>query len=104
MAFKDFLQQDIDNVFFNTEEFAEPHMINGRSVNVVIDTDKAEKLASSGALGINVRVIVYYAKTGEFSRKPKIEDVQDFDDGYYQVADVQEENGAYVITLRGSES
>lgn len=104
MAFKDYLQADIDNVFFNTDEFAEPHMINGSSVNIVIDNERSERLGSTGTVGIFGTVIVYYVKASDLPSKPKIGDVQDFDDAYYQVADAKEELGVYEIILRGSES
>lgn len=79
-------------------------MINGSSVNIVIDNERSEKMASSGVLGVYSGVIVYSVKTQDFSKKPKIGDVQDFDDEYYQVVDVKEDLGVYEIILRGSES
>lgn len=104
MGFKEQIQSDIDNVFFNSNEFAEPHMINGSSANIVKDDDKAEKLGSSGAVGVFGTIIVYYVKASDLPVRPKIGDVQDFDDDYYQVVDVKEDFGVYEITLRGSES
>ncbi|HYE80872.1 MAG TPA: hypothetical protein VEG39_01760 [Clostridia bacterium] len=103
MTLKESLQQDLDAVFFNTDEFAEPHMISGRSVNIVVDNERSEKLASSAAVGVFGSIIVYYAKVTDFDNKPKIGDVQDFDNGYYQVVDVKEDLGVYEIILRGSE-
>ena len=104
MAFKDYLQQDIDNVFFNTDEFAEPHNINGRSVNIIKDDDKAERLGNSGTVGVFGSIIVYYVKASDLPNKPKIGDIQDFDDVFYEVVEVKEEFGVYEIILRGSES
>lgn len=101
--FKDIVASDM-SVFFNVDEFAEPHLINGSSVNIVVDNERSEKLGSSGTVGIFGSIIVYYVKASDLPSKPKIGDVQDFDDVYYEVTEAKEELGVYEIILRGSES
>ena len=40
MGFKEQFLDDLDSVFFNSEEFAETHTINGAEVDIVVDNDK----------------------------------------------------------------
>ena len=46
-SFKDLLQQDIDNVFLNDDEFAEKHKINGKLANIIIDDDELMEISSA---------------------------------------------------------
>jgi hypothetical protein len=39
MGLKDVIAEDVDSVFFNTEEFAEEAIIDGKSVPIIIDND-----------------------------------------------------------------
>ncbi|MGL4566923.1 MAG: hypothetical protein ACRCU6_00175 [Fusobacteriaceae bacterium] len=50
MSFKNFLEKDIDNTFFNLDEFAEEIEINGEFVKCVLDyrTDVGSKAESDG--------------------------------------------------------
>ena len=43
MDFKEILQDDINNAFLDSSEFAEVHNLNGQEVNIVID-DNTEYL------------------------------------------------------------
>lgn len=45
MSFKDQLNQDIQTVFLNTDEFAELHSINGKEIGCIVDSvDKNESM------------------------------------------------------------
>ena len=39
MTFKEQVKADIDNVFFNTDEFAETVVIDGKPVPIILDND-----------------------------------------------------------------
>jgi len=39
MGFKDQVAADVDNVFFQTDEFAETAIVDGKPVPIVIDND-----------------------------------------------------------------
>ena len=51
MNFKDQLVQDLD-VFFNLEEFAEFHRVEGVKIAVVVDNDQLNKLKKGQILGV----------------------------------------------------
>ena len=43
MNFKEMIHKDLRHVFFNTNEFAEQHTLNGISVEVIIDNDRLKE-------------------------------------------------------------
>lgn len=52
MNFKDQLQQDLDDVFLNVDDFAEIHRVEGREISVVVDNDQLNKLKQGQILGL----------------------------------------------------
>ena len=52
MSFKDMIRNDLDTVFFNPDEFAEPHRVEGAKIDVVVDNDQLNKLKKGQILGL----------------------------------------------------
>lgn len=52
MSFKDQILKDLDNVFFNLDEFAEMHRVEGAHIAVVVDNDQLNKLKKGQILGL----------------------------------------------------
>lgn len=52
MSFKEQIQKDLDNVFFNLDEFGEVHRIEGVEIAVVIDSDQLNELKKGQILGL----------------------------------------------------
>jgi len=52
MNFKDILENDIQNIFLNLEEFGETHNLNGTDVICVTDEDSFQEKEISGKLTI----------------------------------------------------
>lgn len=48
MSFKDQIKQDLSDIFLNLDEFADLHLIEGKEVPVVIDSDIMAKLSKIG--------------------------------------------------------
>ena len=44
MTFKEQIQQDLDTVFLNLDEFAELRRVEGKQIPVVVDNDQLVKL------------------------------------------------------------
>lgn len=97
--FKDFLQQDL-GTFFNLDEFAEPHNIDGRILNIIVDNDRLMHRSKVEYEGVIVGDILYFAKAEDFPRKPKPDDIQTFDNVPCQVYDVREDMGMLEIILK----
>ena len=52
MTFKEQIATDIDNVFFNSSEFAENIVIDGLSVPVIVDDDALQGMSDLYAMGL----------------------------------------------------
>ena len=52
MSFKEQLQQDLDDVFLNLDDFAELHRVEGKQIAVVVDNDQLNKLKQGQILGL----------------------------------------------------
>ena len=52
MTFKEQIQQDLDTVFLNLDEFAELHRVEGKQIPVVVDNDQLVKLKQGQILGL----------------------------------------------------
>lgn len=52
MSFKNMIQNDLNTVFFNLDEFAEHHRVEGAKIAVVVDNDQLNKLKKGQILGL----------------------------------------------------
>jgi len=68
MSFKEQIAKDLDNVFLNTDEFAELHRIEGREIAVVIDDDRRKKLKQGQILGLVEADMLIMGKTADFPK------------------------------------
>ena len=100
-VFKDFLQEDIDSTFFNTDEFAEIHSINNNDTLIIIGDIKMQEYYNrfQSLNELYEKFILFYVKKIDLGFLPKLNSNIFFDGELYQVANVSEENEVYVITL-----
>ena len=101
MNFKKMLAQDIDAVFFNENEFADWHDINGDRICCHIDldlTDQSENLFE----GVYRNSVTLYLKSGSLVRRPVENEPMYVDDRMYFVRSVSDEMGAWVVVLEAS--
>lgn len=108
-TFKDFADEDIDDVFFCLDEFAETHNIDGEDMPVVIEADKISERAShweGGAkqnfdTGLYNSTLTLYVKAEDYGKKPKVGKVLNFDKGavQYRVLTWREDAGVYLMTV-----
>lgn len=97
---KDLLVSDLD-VFVNSDEFAEPHLIDGRTINVIVDNEHLINRSKKEYDGITVGEILYFVKVSEYGpKKPRARDAQTFDGRLLYIFDVRgEDTGMYEIIL-----
>lgn len=100
MSLKDIIKADIKTVFFNDDEFAEDHNIDGRKVSVVVDNETLKKRNQKEYDGILQADILYFIKDEDVNRKPVVGQVQRFDGKIYSVFDVKYDSGVYEIILQ----
>lgn len=66
MSFKEQIQQDLDTVFFNLDEFAELHRVEGAEITVVVDSDQLNKLKKGQILGLIEADMLLMGRTSDF--------------------------------------
>jgi hypothetical protein len=71
MDFKDALAADIDKVFFDTNEFAENAMIDGKSVPIVLDDDALQGKSDVYAMGLADGERLIFIKEKDLRRLPQ---------------------------------
>ena len=100
MSFRDMVQADLHNVFFNVEEFAEEHTINGKKMLCVIDQDENAASSVQSVMGVYVANRRIYVKESDMKVLPKEGLQLRLDDRMYFVTDARLEMGAVVIELQ----
>lgn len=92
--FKKYLQKDLD-IFFNVDEMATTHNINGEELEVIVDDEGL--MESKIKYGDTFQAdLLFYVKKTDID-EPMIEEHIDFDNGTYLVKDVGNEDGMYKI-------
>jgi hypothetical protein len=71
MDFKDAVAADIDNVFFETGEFAENAMIGGRSVPIILDDDALQGKSDVYAMGLAEGERLIFIREKDLRRLPQ---------------------------------
>lgn len=106
MSFKDFLQEDIDTVFFNVDEFSEIHLIDDIPMPIVIDEDELEEYKNrrdGDYEGFHRASVLFYVKKDDIGDKPAVNSVLELDDRTYLVLASSDENGIIKIVLEWNE-
>ncbi len=106
-SFKEQLEKDFDNTFFNLNEFAEFHDVDGKKVPIVVDNDtllqiNLGKNADTDGIFQDNRMFFILKKYLDY--EPAIGQIMEFDRETFQVGNVLEDFGGYTIILRGIES
>lgn len=104
-SFKEQLEKDFAQSFFNPAEFAEPHMINGKETLVVVDNETLLELnlgKTSDTDGIFRDDKMFFIQKKDMVPPPAIDQIVDFDGELLPIGQVLEDYGGYTIILRGN--
>ena len=71
MTFKDAVAADIDNVFFETKEFAENVIIDGNSIPIILDSDALQGMSELYAMGLAEGEQFIFIKEKDMNRLPQ---------------------------------
>lgn len=107
MTFKEIAADDINDVFFDDDEFSSYHMIDGKKMRIVMDENELIERSAhweGGAkqsfdTGLYKAQRLFYVPAADFGPRPKIGKLVLLDDKPYVVADCTEESGVYAITI-----
>ena len=105
-AFKAQLQTDLENVWFNTDEFCDMHTVDGVSMHVLFDKYELDKNDDSTTKtkvrteGIYLDQLLIFVPVSEFGPKPRTGRTIVLDGKKsYRVNDVLTEDGLYRMEL-----
>ncbi len=101
LSFKEQINEDL-NTFFDINEFAERHYIDGVIKTVVVDNETLKKRIQKEYDGILQADLLYFIKSYDVQKEIKVGDVQNFDGSVYKVFDVKYDSGMYEIILQGA--
>jgi len=105
-TFKEQLEKDFHDTFFNLEEFAELHRVEGKEIPVVVDNETLLQLnlgKTAYSDGIFTDNIMFFVQREYLDYEPVIGQVMEFDGVTYPVDNVLSDTGGYTIILRGNE-
>lgn len=105
-SFKEQLEKDMDSTFFNLDEFAENHNIDGKEIPVVVDNDRIIELSLGKMVetrGIFTDDILFFVQKKYLDYEPCAGQHMSFDGRIYPISDVKEDFGGYTIILSGNQ-
>ena len=105
MTFKEAIASDVHEVFLNTEEFSDTHLVNGVPMACQEDSNEQierEKRMSQNMDGIYLNQKLIYVAASDYGPLPKQGTIIRLDKRSYTVADAIEEDGVYSITLEAT--
>lgn len=108
MNFKESLEKDLSSVFFNANEFAEKHELEGKELDLVVESNLGgvkgygkDQLSASQEVYSNFKTI--YVKSPDFY-VPKVDSTLELDGKEYYVEEASEEMGVIRIVISAYES
>lgn len=105
--FKDAVNSDINSVFINALEFAEPHNINGKLINCVVDDDVLEERLSRTNQeyfdGVFKSRRLVFIEKDQLPHTPVVGELFRLDGHRYTVVNVAENMGVLDITIESNE-
>ena len=102
--FKEGILSDIENVFLNSEEFGEEHVIDGRKMTVTLDGIerlRKEQLQSKNQVNeaLSYHRLILYVSREDYGRMPQVGKMMQLDGISFKITDCIHEDGMYSISL-----
>lgn len=103
MTFKEQIAEDIENIFFNIDEFGTIHKINEIEYTIVVDNQALlERQLKDEIENIFLGDILFFIRKSDLDYIPIIDDRINFDGLNYQVSKVTQNFGILEIILKGN--
>lgn len=99
MTFKEQLNQDLEQVFFNSDEFAELHIINGHKIEVIVDNDRLKEKSKKEYDGLYIGELLIMVPVNRIPFSIQQDMPIIFDGRQMYVFDVKVDMGMYEIVL-----
>jgi len=104
-TFKQSIQDDISNIFFDLKLFGEIHLIDGDKINIIIDYDELTRRngsQSANADGVFIEGLLFFADIKDFGRLPEAGSLLKLDESIYRVSEVTENSGVLEVVLEAN--
>lgn len=101
MNLKEIIAADLD-VFLNTDEFADEHTLGGKKIRLIIDSDTLNGTPLPHAEGVSLWRKVVYVSCSDLGYRPNEGGLLELDGQTYEVVNVDEQDGLFVITLEAN--
>ncbi len=72
MSLKDIIESDINDIYLNLEDFGEKHVIDGREITWVEDSDELKARQGSNDLSVTDSSLLFFAKSDQFPKQKPI--------------------------------
>lgn len=106
--FKQIVRNDNRAVFLNLQEFADLHVVNGREMSVIIDSNELEErekaYKGNHVDGIYKKTLLIYVLAVEFGRMPAVNSLVRLDGTDYRVTNAINEDAIYSIEMEAVRS
>jgi len=99
MGFKEAAAADVDNVFFQTDEFAESVIIDGRTVPIILDNHTLKGMAELYAKGLAEGEQFIFIKEKDMNRLPQSGEQLTKDGKKWFVKDAVSDMGVFGIRI-----
>ncbi len=102
MEFKEQIAADFDAVFFNSNEFAETHTINGVDVDIVVDNDRLAELyisKNTHTEELFTDSILFDVRKKDLDFEPVPNQYLEYDGEGYIISDVKCDEESYTIVI-----
>jgi len=103
MTFKEAAAADIDNVFFNTDEFSEEAIIDGKPVPITRDDDELNRKSELYAQGLAEGEQLIFIKQKDLKRIPRPGDQMTINDKQWYVKHALNNEGVYELRIGRSQ-
>jgi hypothetical protein len=99
MDFKDAVAADIENVFFETDEFAENVIIDGKSVPIILDNDALQGMTELYAKGLAEGEQFIFIKEKDMFRLPQPGEELTKDDQQWYIRHAVSQMGVFGLRI-----
>lgn len=109
MNFKEALEKDLSSVFFNVDELADKHVLNGEELDLVVEDTSLEEIKGFGRDQLDASQEVYkvfktiFVKSSDFY-VPKVDSLLTLDGYEFYVEEAAEDLGIIRILVSANES
>jgi hypothetical protein len=107
MSLKEQIAADSQNVFLNTDEFADTHNINGQPMLAIIDSALSLQRSARQTEnydGIHQSKIILFVRESDLGYRPERDQKMTIDDKWYEVIECASDNDLLEITLGANET